>query len=337
MRSKIPTDDDAKRMVYTRAMIIIMLDEMGVYYTVSTKEAVTRCIFHNDDPEGKPHLYINVDAKPGTYHCFRCGAKGVFSNYVQRATSWSYIKTMQYIIQVKKRSTVRSVDAGADLGDIELPNTAAVQLDEAALQEYDNDCAYFSERGLTDDTVARFRLGFDAKNRQVTLPWFLANGELLTVKRRNVDKKVYLYSTGADLTRSLYGLQLVRQHQCVWLVEGEFDALAMDQFFRLAHYSRHAVVALGGSSLQPSQAQALLRRQPEAVVLCFDNDEGGEGATQLAHRILVGSVRVMRAVYPAGCNAKDPDALTFEQKMALTNTVENQLDLRHTAESKANV
>ena len=89
----------------------------------------------------------------------------------------------------------------------------------------------------------------------------------------------------------------------------------------------HPVLSRCGSTLRSTQLESLLRKQPEAVVLMFDNDDAGAQASAQARRTVGSSVRCIEAVYPTD-GPKDPDALTFEQKLLVTKTVESQCDRR---------
>lgn len=307
MRAPLPTE---RGVQYTGVMIEQALTDFSVDYTSSTKEAVVHCVFHRDDADGKPNLYINLDQKCGTYHCFRCGARGKFSEYVQRISGFTLVKTLQYLINLKKR--VRGAGTNVDEG-----YTPSKQLREEqpedTLSQYDVFHPYPASRGLSAETVKRWCVGYDKDRDAITLPWFDGYGRFITIKRRNVENKRYMYPAGADLKHTLYGLHHVRQHGMVWIVEGEFDAMLLDQVFRLAHLDRHFACALGGSALLPTQVQALLKKQPDCIVYFTDNDDAGREALAQARKIVGSSVRSLVAEYPSDCEVKDPGELTFTQ------------------------
>ena len=112
-----------------------------------------------------------------------------------------------------------------------------------------------------------------------------------------------IYSKG----RTLYGLNLskaaVRQGNFAVLVEGYFD------FAQVYQAGFQGVVASCGTALTPHQAQQL-RRFTSKVVLSFDPDAAGQGATVKSCEMLVGEgFEVNVAILPAG---DDPD--TFIRK-----------------------
>jgi DNA primase len=103
-------------------------------------------------------------------------------------------------------------------------------------------------------------------------------------------------------SRTLYGLNhtkpFLRKAGFVVLVEGYFD------FAQVLQECRLPVVATCGTALTPQQAQ-LLRRFVSKVVLSFDPDAAGQGATVRSCDLLVGEgFQVNVAVLPGG---DDPD------------------------------
>ena len=107
-----------------------------------------------------------------------------------------------------------------------------------------------------------------------------------------------IYSKG----RTLYGLHLskaaVRQGGMAVLVEGYFD------FAQVYQAGFPAVVASCGTALTPAQGQQL-RRFTNKVVLSFDPDAAGQGATAKSCEMLVGEgFDVNVAILPPG---EDPD------------------------------
>jgi DNA primase len=107
-----------------------------------------------------------------------------------------------------------------------------------------------------------------------------------------------IYSKG----RTLYGLNLskasMRQGGFAVLVEGYFD------FAQVYQAGYQSVVASCGTALTPHQAQQL-RRFVSKVVLSFDPDAAGQGATAKSCEMLVAEgFEVNVAILPAG---EDPD------------------------------
>lgn len=122
---------------------------------------------------------------------------------------------------------------------------------------------YFTRRGLSAATVAKFQLGYDPEQDCVVLP--CENGRYV---RRSVFEKRYLNEKGQP--SPLFQPELLEGTDPVFLTEGTFDALSAEELgFRAA--------ALNGSGNREKAAE-ILRRRPKAVhvLLLPDNDQAGE-------------------------------------------------------------
>ena len=113
-----------------------------------------------------------------------------------------------------------------------------------------------------------------------------------------------IYSKG----RTLYGLNLsknaIRNGKFAVLVEGYFD------FAQVYQAGFQAVVASCGTALTPQHSQQL-RRFTSKVVLSFDPDTAGQGATAKSCEILVAEgFEVNVAILPSG---EDPDTFVRKQ------------------------
>ena len=148
----------------------------------------------------------------------------------------------------------------------------------------------------------------DRFRNRLMIPICRDTGSVIAFGGRAIDpdqQPKYLNSPETPIyskSRTLYGLHLskaaIRQGNFAVLVEGYFDfALVYQAGFK-------AVVASCGTALTPSQAQQL-RRFTGKVVLSFDPDAAGQGATAKSCEMLVAEgFDVNVAILPAG---EDPD------------------------------
>ena len=124
---------------------------------------------------------------------------------------------------------------------------------------------YFTQRGLSPETVSRFSLGYDQERECVVLPC-----EKSRVVRREVGEKRYLNEKGQP--SPLFQPELLTacgEDTPVFLAEGTFDALSAEELgFRCA--------GMNGAGNREKIA-ALLRTLPGPVPIALvpDNDEAG--------------------------------------------------------------
>jgi DNA primase len=148
----------------------------------------------------------------------------------------------------------------------------------------------------------------DRFRNRLIIPICRDSGSVIAFGGRAVDadqQPKYLNSPETPIyskSRTLYGLNLakaaIRQGGFAVLVEGYFDVAQVYQA------GVQSVVASCGTALTPQQAQAL-RRFTGKVVLSFDPDAAGQGATAKSCEMLVAEgFEVNVAILPAG---EDPD------------------------------
>lgn len=142
--------------------------------------------------------------------------------------------------------------------------------------------AYLNNRGIADDTIARFGLGWNGE--RITIPVHDRDGTLVLYKLgrapddRSDSPKMLYYPTGSKA--ELFGWDtLAKKPPFVVVCEGEYDRLVLE-----AH-GFPAVTGTGGAlTFKPEWAEAIAT-VPE-VSICFDNDAPGRlGAARVARLI----------------------------------------------------
>lgn len=162
---------------------------------------------------------------------------------------------------------------------------------------------YLRERGLTEETIATFGLGYCGKGLlrgYIAIPIHNSDGELVAYAGRwpgTPPEGKGKYKLPEGFKKSL---ELFNYHRAIAsedeaplvVVEGYFDAMKLHQ----AGYQR--VVALMGSSLSKTQEGMLCRlceTPDERIILFFDGDEAGrkgqaDALARLSKRLYVHSI-----------------------------------------------
>ena len=150
------------------------------------------------------------------------------------------------------------------------PEQGAPSMTEEETAAYILSCAahrsetdYFAARGISEQTAARFTLGYDPTLSCVVLP--CDGGHIV---RRATAEKRYLNEKGQP--SPLFRSDLLRGEEPVFLVEGVFDALSAEELgFRAC--------ALNGSGNRTKAAEILRTLEPYAPVLLLpDADRAGD-------------------------------------------------------------
>lgn len=150
------------------------------------------------------------------------------------------------------------------------------------------------ERGLSEDTIRHFNLGYDKDRNAIVIPIF-KNGELVNLRYRMIapKEKQPKYIQEKDCEVWLYneeGIDIGLKKGAVLVVEGEFDCMSAYQA------GRKNVVSPASGKDSYGVWLELLEPIPE-VYIAYDNDKAGKDASyKFAER--VGVEKCKEVVYP---------------------------------------
>lgn len=216
---------------------------------------------------------MGYDPKRQKVHCFACGAD--YDLFDLLTIDHNLASPRDALVLASQRYGHGDVAASGvhAEGSRGMRSSAPPFEEKTSLSpNYMNDCfahrtetSYFSQRGLSPATVDRFRLGYDPSAGCVVLP--CENGHCV---RRSVREKRYLNEKGQP--SPLFQPELLAEGQGtpVFLLEGTFDALSVEEL-------GHPACALNGSGNR-EKAAAILRQlpKPSPILLLTDNDAAGD-------------------------------------------------------------
>ncbi|MBM3209376.1 toprim domain-containing protein [Candidatus Shapirobacteria bacterium] len=252
----------------------------------SKDELIGFCPFHK---ESKPSFHASLTKN--AYQCFGCKAKGNILDFVQQKESvelreaglliskWFGIGS-QPTAAPKPSYALKEGDNKAELAKEEEianpPLKFALKLDPAH--------PYLKERGISDETIESFGLGFCSRGLlkgRIAIPIHDEVGELVAYAGRwpgdpPEGEGKYKLPPGFKKHLVLYNLHRAVKEAPAGnfiLVEGFFDC------FRVWQSGFKNVVALMGSALSKEQEE-LLAAFAKKIILMLDRDEAGQKATQ---------------------------------------------------------
>ncbi len=124
------------------------------------------CPFHN---EKTPSFTVNEDK--GFYHCFGCGAHGDAISFVMETEGLSFPDAVERLaaeagLEVPKPSPEAAAAAARQASLLEVVEAAAAAFEGALASPEGREArAYLEDRGLRDETIAAFRLGYAPEGR----------------------------------------------------------------------------------------------------------------------------------------------------------------------------
>jgi len=235
-----------------------------------------QCPYHAGGQEKKPSAGIRKE--DGVFHCFACGEV----HSLPEVISFCFGKTDDILGKfgnkwLRKNFQKLETESREPLHlDLSRDKTKKKQpyITEEELDSYRYIHKYLYERGMTDEIIEIFDLGYDKNTDSITFPVRDICGNTLFVARRNVKYKRYEYPKGVE--KPLYGLyelsKLDEPAEEVIVCEGMFDALTCWV------YGKYGVALNGvGTELQFKQLRNLHARK---LILATDMDKAGLDARQ---------------------------------------------------------
>lgn len=258
------------------------LNSNGIELIRKYKEGPTHiqicCPYHNNGQERRPSAGIRKE--DGIFHCFTCGEVHSLPEVISYCFGYTDDIIgkfgMQWLlknfatVQKEERKDV-ALDFYRDSKHISNDNSVCY-ITEEELERYRYTHPYMYKRGLTDDVIEIFDIGYDSSTQSITFPVKDVSGNCLFVARRSVKGKFFNYPSLSE--KSIYGLyelhQLDKFPDEVWITESMIDAL------RLWGVGIYACALNGlGSTRQYKQLSDMPCR---VFVLATDMDKAGLNA-----------------------------------------------------------
>lgn len=318
---------DFKEQVRSSANIVHVIGEYVRLKRTGAGRWVGLCPFHG---EKSPSFSVSEDKQ--FYHCFGCKASGDVFKFLQEIEGVSFFEALKslaerYGITIPKRR---------DLTDEQTEQrTAVFRMYEIAGAHYQNELrspagaealAYIRKRGLTDETLERFGVGYaerggtalyrklreagfadplieasrlclkresggyyDFFRHRVMFPIHNESGKLIAFGGRALgsDEPKYLNSTDTPIyTKKQVLYNLNRARQAIRQTEEVVLVEGYMDTIGLAQAGIAHVVAPCGTALSVEQTK-MLKRHTDRVIVNFDPDNAGATATERSIQLLL--------------------------------------------------
>lgn len=285
------------------------------------------CPYHAGGMERRPSAGLRKS--DGVFHCFACGEVHSLQEVISHCFGhddtlgkfgWRWLLKNFATIQVEER---KDVELNFNRNDYRVLDNHKYVTEEE-LDKYRYIHPYMYKRGLTDEIIDLFDIGYDINTNCLTFPVRDIMGNCLFVARRSVTTKFFNYPKGVE--KPLYGLHELymcdypdgyEDYDGEWheishfpkeviVCESMLDALS---FWTVGKYA----VALNGlgNELQFRQLRQLPCR---VIILATDMDEKGLEARERIKKNLHNKL-VMEYIFPRG--RKDANECTKKELMNL--------------------
>ncbi len=307
------------------------------------RNMVGLCPFHSEKTPS-----FNLYPENGSFYCFGCGAGGDVITFIMRIENLDYIEAVKFLAQrAGMEVPENSYDDG--VGKLRMrifeANREAARFYNKKLYEEEGKegLAYFHRRGLPDNIIRRFGLGYSPKSRYALCDHLRSQGfkdnEIVAANLafRSQDGKriVDRFSDRVmfpiiDLRGNViaFGGRILTDQKPKYLNTSDTPAFKKSSNLFSLNNAKNTgertlilcegymdVIALNkagfknavatlGTALTSEQAM-LMKRYADEVIICYDADEAGQKATARAITLLRQAGLVIRVLsIPEG---KDPD------------------------------
>ena len=280
----------------------------------SGDDVMVQCPYHKNGQERIPSAGIRKS--DGLFHCLACGETHALPEMITHCFGsddalfgYKWLAKNFSSVEVQNREDIQldlERNHVSDKGGV-LVNRAdnkSVCVTEEELDGYRYTHPYLYERGLNDDIIEKFDLGYDKRTDSITFPVRDKNGDCMFVARRSVKMKYFDIPKGID--KPLYGLYELMQSVRIPRGAGRYPIIVPDDIYvceglfdclRLWCNGKFAVAGFGClfSSYQIKQLQDLPGR---SLILALDNDKAGIAATQRLRKLLTNKI-IKEVVLPS--------------------------------------
>lgn len=274
----------------------------------------TNCPFHKNGQERKPSFGVNGEIDK--CHCFSCGWAGTIEEMISELYGYQdegkfgkrWLMKKFNSIEIETRPNImegfnvrRSVTfnhgknfANAET-DRQIDGTGS-GITEEELDKYRYIHHYMYERGLTDEIIERFDIGYDREREEITFPVRDIEGRCIFIAGRSVKSK--FFRLPKSINKPIY--QAYRftsgQYKECYIVESFLNCLTCWK------YDKPAMAMIGTGNQK--QYEILNKLPVREYILAFDPDEAGKKATERFRKNVHGKI-IKELVYPDNRDIND--------------------------------
>lgn len=261
------------------------LSQNGIYMLHTIKPVgnniMVSCPSHKNGQEKKPSCGISLtdtykgDRKipAGTAHCFTCDYTATITEFISLCFGYKDggLFGNKWIKANYNVSTSRTRHVNLNFNVRTSTKKHYDTIDDNLLEPYRYTVDYMYKRGLTDDVIEQFDIGYDEEQDAITIPVPDLKGDIKWVQRRLIKHKQYIIPQGINKTDFLLGAsEVIKQHkekEPVFIVESPFNMLTLWSL----NYPAICLFGTGGGN-----QYEMLRKLPiRHYIIALDPDEAG--------------------------------------------------------------
>lgn len=271
----------------------------------------TNCPFHKNGQERKPSFGVNGEIDK--CHCFACGWSGTIEEMVSELYGYQDEGKFGKRWLIKRFNTIEIETRKNIMEDFKNDNntlcsslynrsnkrsdrilcrktrqvrlsdeTEQSKITEEELDKYRYIHPYMYERGLTDEIIERFDIGYDTERKEITFPVRDIEGRCVFIAGRSTERKFFRLPKGMD--KPIYCSHLFRYgtYTRAYITESFLNCLTCWK------YDKPAMAMIGTGNQK--QYEILNKLPVREYILAFDPDEAGRKATERFRKNVHGKI-----------------------------------------------
>lgn len=260
----------------------------------------TNCPFHKNGQERKPSFGVNGEIDK--CHCFSCGWAGTIEEMISELYGYQdegkfgkrwLIKRFNTIEIESRPNILENFGGRKNRNSVSLHRNSITDcnnksgenntfITEEELDKYRYIHPYMYERGLTDEIIERFDIGYDREREEITFPVRDIEGRCVFVAGRSVKRK--FFRLPKSINKPIYQAYrfLSGQHKECYIVESFLNCLTCWK------YGKPAMAMIGTGN--EKQYEILNNLPVRSYILAFDPDEAGRKATERFRKNVHGKI-----------------------------------------------
>jgi len=255
---------------YSPSHMRAIVRQLGLHVVSETSnDFLCLCPFH-----GNRHTpSFSVSHQKGLYLCFNpsCGASGTIVELVKNISHRNEYEALRFIMSAQPSAAENFEEELAEILDEKPEFTDFDQkiLDRLHSQMDDRGRLYLNGRGINDESIDHFKLGYSASQDMVIVPVHSPDGIPVGLVGRSVEGKSFKNSTGLPRNKTMFNIHRAkRMGGTAIIVESSFDAIRVHQ----SGYP-NVVATLGGSMSKINLSN--LNRNFSKIIIMTDADQAG--------------------------------------------------------------
>lgn len=274
----------------------------------------TNCPFHKKGQERKPSFGVNGEIDK--CHCFACGWAGTIEEMISELYGYQdsgkfgkrwLIKRFNTVEIETRPNIMEGFNGRVIKNDIlggrrssnmhdRISNNRDTFIVEEELDKYRYIHPYMYQRGLTDEIIERFDIGYDRERKEITFPVRDIEGKCVFIASRSVRTKFFRLPEGKN--KPIYqGYRFISgNYKQAYITESFLNCLTCWK------YDKPAMAMIGTGNQK--QYEILNKLPVREYILAFDPDEAGRKATERFKKYVHGKI-IKELVYPDNRDIND--------------------------------